>query len=77
LLKILQVIFSVATLVFVIYGLFTGNFDFQPLMIFFLGLTMLIMGLRELQQKRKISGGLLIVVFLFLLFVSIQSVLLN
>lgn len=76
-LKILQAIFSVVTLFFIIYGFLTENFNFQPFMIFFLGLTMLMMGLREFQQKRKIIGVLLILVFLFSFYVSIQGVLLN
>ncbi|MGE6514050.1 DUF3953 domain-containing protein [Lysinibacillus sphaericus] len=42
-------------------------------MIFFLGLFMLILGIREFQRERNVYGWLLIVVFLFSVFVSIQS----
>ena len=46
-------------------------------MIFFLGLTMLVMGLQEFKKERKEYGWLLVVVFLFSLFVSIQGFLLS
>ncbi|WP_077212801.1 DUF3953 domain-containing protein [Bacillus dakarensis] len=75
--KILQITFSIIALMFLIYEMFSRNFAVQPLVIFFLGLALLMMGIRELQQERKITGGLLIVVFLLSLFVSIKSVLLN
>ncbi|MFJ7734617.1 DUF3953 domain-containing protein [Lysinibacillus sp. NPDC097231] len=39
----------------------------------FLGLFMLIWGIREFQQERKVFGWLLIVLFLFSVFVSVQS----
>nr|WP_275444066.1 DUF3953 domain-containing protein [Lysinibacillus fusiformis] len=43
------------------------------LTIFFLGLVILIWGIREFQQERKVYGWLLIAIFLFSVFVSIQS----
>ena len=46
-------------------------------MMFFLGLTMLVMGLQEFKKERKAYGWLLVVVFLFSLFVSIQGFLLS
>lgn len=55
------------------YGLITGDFTLQPFMMFFLGLLMLILGLKEIQQERKITGWFAIVTFLFILFVSIQG----
>ncbi|MGE7805367.1 DUF3953 domain-containing protein [Lysinibacillus sp. NPDC096215] len=42
-------------------------------MIFFLGLIMLILGIREFRQKRNVYGWFLIGVFLFSIFVSIQN----
>ncbi|HWJ78716.1 MAG TPA: DUF3953 domain-containing protein, partial [Niallia sp.] len=58
---------------FAVYGLFTKNFDYQPFMILFLALTFLIMGLEEFQKKRKIWGGVMIVVFLYSLLVTVQA----
>ena len=46
-------------------------------MILFLGLMFLVMGLEEFQKEQKAYGWLLVVVFLFSLFVSIQGFLLN
>lgn len=45
-------------------------------MIFFMGLAMLMWGLHEFQQNRKVYGWMFIGVFLFSLFVSIQGFLL-
>ncbi|MEH7014857.1 DUF3953 domain-containing protein [Neobacillus niacini] len=76
-LKILRYFLSVLTMLFAIYGLITSNFQFNHFMIFFLGLTMLVMGLEEFRKERKANGWLFVVVFLFLLFVSIKGFLLN
>lgn len=46
-------------------------------MMLFLGLMMLVMGLREFQKGQKDYGWLSIVVFIFILFVSIKSFLLK
>lgn len=54
------------------YGLITKNFAHQPLMLFFLGLLVLLLGLVEFQKARKISGWMLVAVCLFLVFVSVQ-----
>ncbi|WP_332838556.1 DUF3953 domain-containing protein [Lysinibacillus fusiformis] len=43
-------------------------------MIFFLGVLLLIFGLKEFQKKRKVNGWLFIGVFLFSIFVSINSI---
>ncbi|WP_255250341.1 DUF3953 domain-containing protein [Lysinibacillus fusiformis] len=43
-------------------------------MILFLGVLLLILGLKEFQKERKINGWLYIGVFLFLVFVSITSI---
>ncbi|MGE7115129.1 DUF3953 domain-containing protein [Lysinibacillus sp. NPDC047702] len=41
-------------------------------MIFFLGLVMLILGIKEFQRERKVFAWYFIGVFLFLVFVSIK-----
>lgn len=76
-LKILRYVLSVITILFASYGLITKNFEFNQIMIFLLGLTMLITGLEEFRKKRKMYSWLMVLVFLFLLFVSIQEFLLN
>lgn len=73
LLKKLYFVFSALTLILALYGIITKNFEFSSLMIFFMGLAMLMWGLREFQQGRKVSGCVFIGVFLFSLFVSIQD----
>lgn len=76
-LKLLRYVLSPVVLIIAVYGLITKNFDFQSLMILLLGLLMLVMGLEEFRKKKKTLGWLLIVVFIFSLFVSIQGFLIN
>ncbi|MBK5502891.1 MULTISPECIES: YczI family protein [unclassified Peribacillus] len=76
-LKFLQIILSITVTALAGHGLITGDFKFQPYMMLFLGLTMLVMGLREFQKGQKGYGWLSIVVFIFSLFVSIQCFLMN
>ncbi|MDC3424504.1 DUF3953 domain-containing protein [Aquibacillus sp. 3ASR75-11] len=76
-LKILRYVFSVVGILFAVYGLITKNLEFQPYMMLFLGLMMLVMGLEEFQKERKAYGWLFFVVFLLSLFVSIKGFLLK
>ena len=76
-LKILRYIFSIVAFLLAAYGLITKSYVLGDIMIFFLGLTMLVMGLEELKNERKVIGWLLIVVFAFSLFVSIEGFLLS
>lgn len=76
-LKFLQIILSITVISLAGYGLVTEDFKFQPYMMLFLGLTMLVIGLREFQKGQNGYGWLNIVVFIFILFVLIQSFLLN
>jgi len=73
LLKILQIVFSIITFSLSAYGLITKDYQLHYLTILFLGLFMLTLGIKEFQSERKVSGWLLIGVFLFSVFVSIQS----
>lgn len=65
LLKILRYVLTVITILFATYGLIKKNFEYNHIMIFFLRLTMLILGLEEFRKERKVNGWLLVVVFLF------------
>ncbi|WP_347552994.1 DUF3953 domain-containing protein (plasmid) [Pseudalkalibacillus hwajinpoensis] len=75
--KILRYVLSIATFTLAVYGLITSNFEFNHIMIFLLGLTMLIIGIEEFQKERKAIGMLLVGVFIFSLFVSIEGFLLS
>lgn len=77
LLMILRILFSIITLALASYGLITKNFEFGQYMILFLSLTMLVMGIQEIQQNKKVTGWLLLFVFAFSLFVTIQSFILH
>ncbi|OJF94653.1 hypothetical protein AX762_01955 [Alkalibacterium sp. 20] len=76
-LKVLHVIFSIIVLFLAAFSLIFQNFEFLHFMTFFLALTMLIMGLKEFKENRKIAGWTYVVIFLFGSFVSIQGGLLN
>ncbi|MDF2936576.1 MAG: hypothetical protein K0Q90_1949 [Paenibacillaceae bacterium] len=76
-LKTFRILFLAITIALAGYGLITKNYEFQTYMTLFLGFTMLVMGIQELQQNKKLTGWLLIAVFAFLLFVSIQGFILN
>jgi len=72
-LKILQIVFAIIGISFSAYGLITRDFQLNFLMIFFLGLFMLTLGIKEFQRERKAYGLFLIGIFLFSVYVSIQS----
>ena len=76
-LKVLQILFSIIVIVLAGYGLFTKDFQFQAYMILFIGLTMLVLGLQEFKRNKKLSGWILIGVFVFSIIVSIYSFMLN
>ena len=76
-LKILRYVLSISTFALAVYGVITSNFEFNYIMIFLLGLTMLVMGIEEFQKERKTIGILLVGVFIFSLFVSIKGFLLS
>ncbi|MGE7988118.1 DUF3953 domain-containing protein [Lysinibacillus fusiformis] len=71
----LQIVFSILVVSFSTYGIITGDYRLNFLMIFFLGILLLILGLKEFQKERKVNGWLFIGVFLFSVFVSITSIL--
>lgn len=73
LLMILRIVFSIIAGALAVYGLVTQNFEYQAYMMLFLGLMMLVMGIQEIQKDKKLMGCLLIAVFAFSLYVSIQS----
>ncbi|MES1042838.1 DUF3953 domain-containing protein [Peribacillus simplex] len=76
--KIVRVTLAIIVIALSAYQLITGNFELMPYSMLFLGATMLVTGLVELQKDRKRFWGYMsIVVSLFLFFVSIQGFLIN
>ncbi|MFE4813433.1 DUF3953 domain-containing protein [Peribacillus simplex] len=75
--KIVKLILAMIVLAVSAYQLITGDFDFMPYSMLFLGALMLVIGWAEFQEDRK--GGFVgcVVVSLFLFFVFIQDFLLN
>jgi hypothetical protein len=77
-LKIVRVTLAIIVIALSEYQLITGNFVLMPYSMLFLGATMLVTGLVELQKDRKRFWGYMsIVISLFLFFVSIQGFLIN
>ncbi|MGM9950352.1 MAG: hypothetical protein ACI33P_09490 [Lysinibacillus sp.] len=72
-LAILQIVFSIAVIALGCYGLITENFELQWLMVLFIAVTMLIIAIRDFQQKKKLTGWLFVFIFLFVLFVVIRD----
>lgn len=72
-LKILQIVFAIIAISLSAYGLITRDYQLNFLMIFFLGLFGLTLGIKEFQKERKAYGWLLIGLFLFSIYVSIQN----
>jgi hypothetical protein len=77
LLKIVRYVLSTISILLATYGLITKNFEFNSIMLFFLGLTMLFTGLEEFQEGKKRNGWLLVIVSFFPLFVSAQGFLIG
>jgi len=73
LLKILQIIFSILFIAFAWYGLLTDDYQFQPYMMVFMGLTMLVMGIGEFKKGQKFFGWFNIFVFVFILVVFVKN----
>ena len=72
-LKISQIVFAIIGVSLSAYGLITRDYQLNFLMIFFLGLFVLTLGIKEFQRERKAYGLLMIALFLFSVYVSIQS----
>lgn len=76
-LKILQIILTIAVILGAAYGLFADNFAYIPQLMFLAGLSFLVYGLREFQKGQKGYGLSGVVVSLFFIFVSIESLFLG
>ena len=76
-LQILHYAFAALGMLFAIYGLVTKDFQFQYIMMLFLGLMFVTMSVKEFREKRKMLSLLLFIVAFFAFFVTIQSFLLR
>lgn len=72
-LKLLQIVFAIIVITLSAYGLISRDYNLNFLMVFFLGLFILTLGIEEFQRERKVYGWLLMGLFLFSVYVSIQS----
>lgn len=72
-LTMLRLVFALITMVLAGFGLITKNFDYQAYAFLFLGLMSLVIGIQEIQKKRKMMGWFSIIAFVFILYVAIQS----
>ncbi|MGD2197507.1 DUF3953 domain-containing protein [Lysinibacillus fusiformis] len=72
-LKTVQIILSIIGITLSIYGFMTHDYRLNFLMILFLGLFMLTLGINEFRRERKLYGWFLVGVFIFSVYVSIQS----
>lgn len=67
-LKLLQIVFASIVIALSAYGLISRDYNLNFLMVFILTL-----GIEEFQRERKVYGWLLMGLFLFSVYVSIQS----
>ena len=72
-LKILRVISSISVMALGAYALITGKFESLPYMMFFLGVSLLVSGVLELQAKRKTSAIFTILAAAFLFYVAFYT----
>lgn len=68
-LKIIHVILSIIVLGLALFELITNDYQMMPIMMFFLGALMLVLGIRELQKEKRKTGVLSVIVSLFVFFV--------
>jgi len=71
--RILRVSLLVIVMALAGYGLITKDFKFMSFMMFFVGVSMLVTGVAELQAKRKTNAISSILAAAFLFFVAIYT----
>ncbi|WP_019244217.1 MULTISPECIES: YczI family protein [Bacillus] len=72
-LRIVQFVFGLLILSLSIYSVITNNYKYQSFMMLSLGAMTLIMGISELQKKRKVNATILMLSSAFVLFVSVYT----
>ena len=71
--KILRLFLSAAVIALSGYSLITKNFEYMPYILLFLGVLGLVMGVSEIQAKRKVSAILSFLAASFACFVAIYT----
>jgi hypothetical protein len=73
LLIVMRIILAIIVLVLSAYAMVTDNQELSPYMLFFLGLMMLVMGISEIQAKRKSYAIIAILASIFVLYVAVYT----
>ncbi|UKS66324.1 DUF3953 domain-containing protein [Rossellomorea marisflavi] len=74
-LKILRILLAILTGSFALYGMLADDFTYVPLMLLFMGGMILIMGIEEYKNNKKVLASLLIAVCLFIFYTSFETML--
>ncbi|MEW4288240.1 DUF3953 domain-containing protein [Rossellomorea marisflavi] len=74
-LKILRFLFAIITASFGLYALLSDDFRYAPLMLLFMGGTMLVMGIEEYKNNKKVSASCLVGACLFVFYTSFDIML--
>ncbi|MGE7920555.1 DUF3953 domain-containing protein [Viridibacillus sp. NPDC093762] len=73
-----QIIFAILVMLIGIFGKVTENYNFQPLMLMFMSVMLLIIGLREYKRSQNLLWGIFyLCTSLFILFVAIEGIMIN
>jgi hypothetical protein len=76
--KTVRLILAIIAVVLSSYGLLVGTPEaIMPYLMFLISIMMLVIGLEEFIRQRNAYGWLFVVIFLFSLYVSIQSLFIN
>ncbi|KMK94924.1 DUF3953 domain-containing protein [Rossellomorea marisflavi] len=74
-LKILRFLFAIITISFALYGMLSDDFSYAPLMLLFMGGAMLVMGIEEYKNNKKVLASLLVAVCVFTFYTSFEILL--
>ncbi|WP_027108321.1 DUF3953 domain-containing protein [Lacticigenium naphthae] len=74
-LKILRIVLSIIGIVIAGYALLSKNYIVMPYMLFFMGATLLVLGIAEIIEERKQIGIISIFASLFIFYVSVHTLL--
>lgn len=73
-LMLFQIIFAILVMLISIYSKVTENYNLLPLMLILLGITILIMGLREYKRTQGLLWGIFILcTSLYILFSAVKA----
>lgn len=75
LLKILRILLAILTGSFALYGMLSDDFSYAPLMLLFMGGAMLVMGIEEYKNNKKVLASCLVGACLFVFYTSVETML--